>query len=74
LTTTLIVIIFVIIYIYILKIWGIYRDVSDHSLIIIRYEEFDWGPKPFRFNNLWIKNKDFKEVVMGAWRNCPLNG
>ena len=71
-TTNLIVVIFVIIYIYIL--WGLHRDVSNHSPIIIRYEEFDWVSKPFRFNNLWIKNKDFKEVVMGAWRDFPLNG
>jgi len=48
-------------------IWGLHRDVLDHSPIIIRYEEFDWGPKPFKFNNLWIKNKDFQEVVMGVF-------
>jgi hypothetical protein len=23
---------------------GLHRDVSDHLPIIIRYEEFDWGP------------------------------
>jgi hypothetical protein len=29
----------------------------------------DWGLKPFRFNNFWLQNRNFKGVVEEAWRN-----
>jgi exonuclease III len=45
------------------KVWVLDRDVSDHCPIILRYDEADWGPKPFRFNNFWLKNKHFKDLV-----------
>ncbi|KAK2406570.1 hypothetical protein QL285_042285 [Trifolium repens] len=45
------------------SLWGLKRDVSDHCPLIVRYEGYDWGPKPFRFNNFWLKNKDFPKVV-----------
>jgi endonuclease/exonuclease/phosphatase family metal-dependent hydrolase len=32
-------------------LWGLKRDVSDHCPILVKYDGFDWGPKPFRFNN-----------------------
>jgi endonuclease/exonuclease/phosphatase family metal-dependent hydrolase len=32
------------------SLWGLKRDVSDHSPILLKYDGHDWGPKPFRFN------------------------
>jgi exonuclease III len=43
------------------------RDVSDHCPLVLRYGEWDWGPKPFRFNNSWLQNKTFKDLVLREW-------
>ncbi|GAU32090.1 hypothetical protein TSUD_152950 [Trifolium subterraneum] len=56
------------------SLWGLRRDVSDHCPIIVRYNGFDWGPKPFRFNNHWLNNKDFSKVVEGEWASFQVNG
>jgi hypothetical protein len=42
-------------------------EVNGHCPLILRYSTSDWGPKPFRFNNHWIKNKKFLEVVKECW-------
>jgi hypothetical protein len=55
-------------------VWVVNRDVSDHCPLILRYNNDDWGPKPFRFNNYWIQNKQFKEVVVNAWNAQHITG
>lgn len=32
--------------------WDLNRDVSDHCLIILRYNSVNWGPKPFLIQQL----------------------
>jgi hypothetical protein len=41
---------------------------------VLRYNIDDWGPKPFRFNNFWLRHKDFKGVVENAWLSCDVDG
>ncbi|XP_058751458.1 uncharacterized protein LOC131624518 [Vicia villosa] len=47
--------------------WGVVdqiiekRDISDHTPIRLRLGVVDWGPKPFRFNNVWLK------ASLGVW-------
>lgn len=48
---------------------GIKRRVSDHVAILLRDETVDWGPKPFKFVNGWMKEEGFKKVVTEAWAN-----
>jgi hypothetical protein len=55
-------------------VWVANRDVSDHCPIILKYHNDDWGPKPFRFNNFWLKNKQFKAVVVNAWNSQQISG
>jgi hypothetical protein len=55
-------------------VWVVNRDVSDHCPLILRYNNDDWGPKPFCFNNYWIQNKQFKEVVVNAWNAQHITG
>ncbi|WJX96923.1 hypothetical protein P8452_78057 [Trifolium repens] len=43
-------------------VWVGPRDVSDHRPLILRYDTADWGPKPFRFNNFWLKHRQFREL------------
>jgi hypothetical protein len=56
------------------NVWVLNRDVADHCPLVLRYNNFDWGPKPFRFNNFLLLNKDFKEVVSKAWENQHFEG
>jgi hypothetical protein len=56
------------------SLWGLKRDVSDHCPLIVKYEGYDWGPKPFRFNNHWLKNKEFSKVVEAEWNSYQVKG
>jgi len=49
------------------------RDVFDHCPLVLRGGRWDWGPKPFRFNNFWLSNSNFKGVVE-EWRRDGVNG
>ena len=39
------------------------RPVSDHALILLDGEGMRRGPTPFRFENMWLKSEDFKEML-----------
>jgi hypothetical protein len=41
---------------------------------VLRYNVNDWGPKPFRFNNYWLKNSEFKELITKAWEDQRFEG
>ncbi|GAU32684.1 hypothetical protein TSUD_145580 [Trifolium subterraneum] len=56
------------------NVWVLPRDVADHCPLVLRYSSADWGPKPFRFNNFWLENRDFKEVITNAWEAQHLEG
>ncbi|MCH83010.1 reverse transcriptase, partial [Trifolium medium] len=56
------------------SLWGLKRDVSDHSPILLKYDDHDWGPKPFRFNNFWLSNPSFRKVVSDAWGSFEVRG
>ncbi|WJX93184.1 hypothetical protein P8452_74743 [Trifolium repens] len=49
------------------SLWGLKRDVSDHCPLLLKYNGYDWGSKPFRFNNHWVNNKAFKKLVEDEW-------
>lgn len=36
---------------------------SDHRPVKLSLEEVNWGPRPFRFKNCWLLQKDFLPVV-----------
>lgn len=56
------------------SLWVFPRDVSDHCPLVLKSGGWDWGPKPFRFNNFWIENRKFKGVVDEAWRSNNVCG
>ena len=35
---------------------------------------FDWGPRPFRFLNCWLEDRDFKTFVEEKWRDFNVIG
>jgi hypothetical protein len=56
------------------SLWILPRSVSDHCPLVLRYNNVDWGPRPFRFNNFWLSHKDFKSFVESVWRSLPSEG
>ncbi|XP_058768748.1 uncharacterized protein LOC131642530 [Vicia villosa] len=50
------------------------RYVSDHAPIWIRDNKRNWGPKPFRFNNLWFSHKDFFSFMEKEWNSLEVKG
>lgn len=47
--------------------WALNRDVSDHCPIVLKRGSFNWGPKPFWFNNCWLNHPDFGNLVVEHW-------
>ncbi|KAL5144990.1 LINE-1 retrotransposable element ORF2 protein [Glycine soja] len=43
------------------------RNYSDHCPIMLQSKITDWGPKPFRFFNAWLQDKDLYKVVKDCW-------
>ncbi|XP_058782487.1 uncharacterized protein LOC131656963 [Vicia villosa] len=50
------------------------RDVSDHAPIWLTDNRKDWGPKPFKFNNLWLKHEDMNNFVEEEWKKIVIKG
>ncbi|KAK3205564.1 hypothetical protein Dsin_019610 [Dipteronia sinensis] len=49
---------------------GLGRSLSDHNPVILGELMVDWGPKPFRFLNVWLEDKKFMECVRKKWVSC----
>lgn len=47
-------------------LWVLPRDVYDHYPILLKPKSWNWGLKPFRFNNFWLQNQNFKKVMEEA--------
>src|SRR3954470_11047993 len=50
------------------------RDVSDHAPIWLKDNRKDWGPKPFKFNNMWFKHEEFDIFVKEEWKKLVVRG
>src|SRR3954467_5512721 len=50
------------------------RDVSDHAPIWFKDNRKDWGPKTFKFNNLWLKHEDMNNFVEEEWKKIVIKG
>lgn len=47
--------------------WVGLRDVTNHCPVTLRSRKFNWGPKPFRFNNYWLQHPGFHKFVHESW-------
>ena len=45
----------------------LHKDYCDHCPIILKTELVDWGPKPFRVMDCWLKNKEYQRLVKEVW-------
>ncbi|XP_020234693.1 uncharacterized protein LOC109814631 [Cajanus cajan] len=50
------------------------RNISDHCPILLKNVEVDWGPKPFRFLDCWLHDKDFRPLVEKTWEEMNVHG
>ncbi|KAL8503272.1 hypothetical protein ACS0TY_022131 [Phlomoides rotata] len=50
------------------------RTISDHRPIFLEEEQKDWGPKPFKMFNWWIKKKSFVDLVETKWSEYDFRG
>lgn len=49
------------------------RSISDHNPLLIKTEENDWGPKPFRFQDCWLLHPGCMETIKEIWeKHKPL--
>ena len=49
-------------------------SVSDHCALVIKHSLIDWGPKPFRYLDVWHTKAGFMDIVKEWWRNYDING
>ncbi|KAH1197534.1 putative ribonuclease H protein [Glycine max] len=47
---------------------------ENHCPILIKANNVDWGPKPFRILNCWLTDKSFKDVVNYCWNSVQVVG
>lgn len=50
------------------------QPTSDHYPICIEADGTQWGPMPFRLDNKWLKNENFRHLVENTWKNCVIRG
>lgn len=54
------------------KVTHLTRTRSNHCPILVDTSPpvHNMGPRPFRFEPMWLSNPSFKNVVLQAWANC----
>ncbi|GKV53298.1 hypothetical protein SLEP1_g59830, partial [Rubroshorea leprosula] len=56
------------------KQWGLKKAMSDHCPILLKNQIIDWGPKPFRFFDVWFDSPGLKELVSETWKSTVISG
>lgn len=55
-------------------LWGLPRPISDHSPIMITDNNWNWGPKPFRFMDAWLSHPKCLKIAKEVWETTPTYG
>lgn len=53
---------------------GLPRAISDHCPLLLETTSVDWGPRPFRFLNVWLQHPTFKDFVANTWNSIDIDG
>ncbi|XP_028121762.1 uncharacterized protein LOC114318984 [Camellia sinensis] len=56
------------------KLWGLPRIVSDHCPLLLKEDERNWDPRPFRFLNAWLLHPSFTANVQRSWVDVQVQG
>nr|KYP48621.1 hypothetical protein KK1_029682 [Cajanus cajan] len=54
--------------------WGLSRSVSDHCAILLKNEDINWGPKPFRVLDCWRGDARYAVFVRSQWKELDVEG
>ncbi|GKU94128.1 hypothetical protein SLEP1_g7656 [Rubroshorea leprosula] len=54
--------------------WGLNRIVFDHCPILLKQQEVDWGPKPFKFFDTWLEQEGCRELIKETWSKVDIQG
>lgn len=50
------------------------KPAFDHCPILLDSECERWGPTPFRFELMWLEEKDFPGLIQGWWEEIKVEG
>jgi len=50
------------------------RQISDHCALVLKSNVVDWGPKPFRFLDIWQEDKEFENFIKSKWESYLVQG
>ena len=53
---------------------GLPRGLLDHNPVLLREENLEWGPSPFRFLNWWLEDKEMMGAARRGWTDCKIAG
>jgi len=56
------------------KQYVIERQVFDHCALVLKSNVADWGPKPFRFLDIWQDDREFGNFVKSKWGSYLVQG
>lgn len=48
------------------------RNISDHCPLLIKIDEHNWGPKPFKFQNGWLSHPGCMKIIKEIWGNSSV--
>ncbi|XP_071700307.1 uncharacterized protein [Rutidosis leptorrhynchoides] len=51
-----------------LSVFALERKISDHSPIILRDKDINFGPKPIKIFDKWIKLEGTSKIIEDAWK------
>ncbi|XP_058217549.1 uncharacterized protein LOC131328649 [Rhododendron vialii] len=54
--------------------WGLPRPISDHCPIVLSEDGRDWGPRPFKFMDIWLSNPSCMKLAKSTWNECQVTG
>ncbi|XP_058181333.1 uncharacterized protein LOC131299773 [Rhododendron vialii] len=54
--------------------WGLHRPISDHCPILLIDDGRDWGPRPFKFMDIWLSNPRCIAIAKETWENTQVGG
>lgn len=50
------------------------RPMSDHIPLVLCGKLSNGDPKPFKFENMWIKSPNIANMVKGWWESFAISG
>ena len=50
------------------------RPTSDHFPILLKGGGMSQGPSPFRFENMWLKEEELKDLIRSWWMSYAIGG